>query len=292
MSVSEEASIALFSCDAPSWTYTGVGPGGPVTWTRLVSRESSSGTLDSIEYGRIAPGAYVTEHVHHRTEEIYFVTRGRSYLDVNGTRSLIGAGDLVLTPVAGRHATSPLGGEGLDFVVAEIAPPRSRSRTRETGVTVVNLFSEGTVDLSGYFDGQWLAAAYRQIDQDRRDTLVAADCEHFVFVLSGTGTATTPSATFDLAAGRGFMLHRPGNVALRAQGKLGYFLLSLVWDLSGDEQNRAKVLRERSVACPEHGSAGKEVTQRGQVRWQSGLRDGRRARSGSLACRAFRARGC
>lgn len=236
MSVSEEASIALFSGDAPSWTYMRSGPGGPVTWTRLVSRKRSSGKLDSIEYGRIAPGACITGHVHHRTEEIYFVTRGRSYLDVNGARSLIVAGDLVITPVGGQHATCPLGGEGLDFVVAEIAPPRPRSRTHEAGVTVVNLFSEGTVDLSRYFGGQWRAVAYSQIDQGRADTLVAADCEHFVFVLSGTGTATTPSATFSLASGRGFLLHRPGTVILRSRGKLGYFLLSLVWDLSGDEQ--------------------------------------------------------
>jgi mannose-6-phosphate isomerase-like protein (cupin superfamily) len=234
VSADEEASIALFCDDAPSTTYMGVGAGGPIRWTRLISRTSLSGDLDSIEYGRIAPGAYVAEHVHQRTEEIYFVTRGRSYLHVNGARSLslLGAGDLVLTPVGGQHATSPLGGEGLDFVVVEIAPPRSRTRTPEVGVTIVNLFEEDTVDLSRYFDGQWRTAAYRQIDQGRCDTLVAADCEHFVFVLSGAGTAMTSSATLNLAPGRGFMLHRPGNVTLRSQSKLGYFHVSLVWDLS------------------------------------------------------------
>jgi mannose-6-phosphate isomerase-like protein (cupin superfamily) len=78
---------------------------------------------DSFEHNRLEPGAAVGEHVHSRTEEIYFIIRGRGMMKYNGEHFEVGPGDLIMTPLHGKHAIETIGDETLEFFVVEALPP-------------------------------------------------------------------------------------------------------------------------------------------------------------------------
>jgi mannose-6-phosphate isomerase-like protein (cupin superfamily) len=84
--------------------------------------------LDSFEHVRVPPGTSIGEHVHSRTEEIYFVIKGRGEMRVGGEVREVGSGDLVLTPLHERHSFHPIGDETVELIVSEMLPPAITDR--------------------------------------------------------------------------------------------------------------------------------------------------------------------
>ena len=115
--------MILFNIDAPVEIYGAEGGSGSLLWKRLAGGVDLCGDWESFEYARLQPGGSIGEHVHHRTEEIYFVTGGRAVMHMDDTASEIGPGDLIMTPIDGRHSAETIDGEGLEFIVAEVLPP-------------------------------------------------------------------------------------------------------------------------------------------------------------------------
>ena len=61
-------------------------------------------TLDqSLAEASLGEGQVTQRHYHGRTEEIYFVLTGEGEMELDGERTLVGAGDAVLIPAGARH---------------------------------------------------------------------------------------------------------------------------------------------------------------------------------------------
>ncbi len=101
-------------------------------WKRFVTGLMLHADWDSFEHNRLEPHAAVGEHVHTRTEEIYYIVAGRGLMRLTtATEDLVqevGPGDLIMTPLNGRHSIESIGEEELEFVVVEALPPEIVSR--------------------------------------------------------------------------------------------------------------------------------------------------------------------
>ena len=95
-------------------------------WKRFVTGNMLYSDLDSFEHAFVPPDSAIGEHVHTRTEEIYFIVRGRGEMTVDGVTRDVGAGDLILTPLGSRHSFRPLGTDGAEIIVMEMLPPEIR----------------------------------------------------------------------------------------------------------------------------------------------------------------------
>lgn len=95
-------------------------------WKRFCTGNMLHSDLDSFEWARVPVESLIGEHVHSRTEEIYFVVSGRGEMTVDGQVREVGAGDLVLTPLGSRHSFRPLGEEAVEIIVMEMLPPEIR----------------------------------------------------------------------------------------------------------------------------------------------------------------------
>jgi mannose-6-phosphate isomerase-like protein (cupin superfamily) len=100
---------------------------GVIRWKRFVTGLMLHAHWDSFEHNRLEPGAAVGEHVHTRTEEIYYVVAGRGLMRLNAMgqdiAQEVGPGDLIMTPLNGRHSIENIGSEELEFIVVEALPP-------------------------------------------------------------------------------------------------------------------------------------------------------------------------
>jgi len=66
----------------------------------------------------------VGDHVHTRTEEIYFIVSGHGEMRVNGEVGTVGPGDLILSPRDTRHGLAANQGESIEFIVLEVLAPQ------------------------------------------------------------------------------------------------------------------------------------------------------------------------
>jgi len=115
--------LVISDVDAPS-TILGIHGGrGILRWKRFVTGLMLHADWDSFEHNRLDPGAAVGEHVHTRTEEIYFIVAGRGLMRLNGITREVGPGDLIMTPLNGRHSIENIGDDMLEFIVVEALPP-------------------------------------------------------------------------------------------------------------------------------------------------------------------------
>ena len=115
--------IIIANTDAPSEIHGVHGGRGVLRWKRFVTGLMMHAAWDSFEHNRLEPGAAVGEHVHSRTEEIYFIIRGRGMMKYNGDHFEVGPGDLIMTALHGKHAIETIGDETLEFFVVEALPP-------------------------------------------------------------------------------------------------------------------------------------------------------------------------
>lgn len=119
----------------PSVVYGVHGTAGLSRWKCLARRAGLSGAWEAIEWAWLPPGGVSGEHVHTRTEEIYFILCGRGEMLLDGVARAVGPGDLVLTGLGTRHGLRNVGDEGLGWLVIELLSPATedvlRGRTRE-----------------------------------------------------------------------------------------------------------------------------------------------------------------
>jgi quercetin dioxygenase-like cupin family protein len=105
------------------------GSGPPLLWRCFSRRGMLYSEIEGFESARLAPGAFIAEHVHSRTEEIYFVTRGRGLMTLDGgERFPVEPGDLIMLPRTHSHSLENTGDTEMEIIVVEFLPPEVADR--------------------------------------------------------------------------------------------------------------------------------------------------------------------
>jgi mannose-6-phosphate isomerase-like protein (cupin superfamily) len=94
----------------------------------ILDRTNSSVRNQSLAEATVLPGTETGEHVHAKTEEIYYVLRGHGIMTVGDEQREVVPGDGILIPPGARHKISNTGEEPLVFLCC-CAPPYSHEDT-------------------------------------------------------------------------------------------------------------------------------------------------------------------
>jgi mannose-6-phosphate isomerase-like protein (cupin superfamily) len=92
-------------------------------WKCLARRLGLSGTWEAIEWASLPGGAVCGEHLHTRTEELYFIISGEGELLLNDVPHRIRPGHLIANGLGTRHRFRNLGEEDLNWLVIEVFSP-------------------------------------------------------------------------------------------------------------------------------------------------------------------------
>ena len=71
---------------------------GEIKAKRLATGNMMYADWDSFEYAELPPGTSAGEHVHTRTEELFFVLSGKAVIGLGDEKVEVGPGDVILTP--------------------------------------------------------------------------------------------------------------------------------------------------------------------------------------------------
>ncbi len=82
----------------------------------------------SLAHATVEVGQKTTRHFHPRSEEIYFILKGRGVMEVDGERVELGVGDAVAIPSGAKHQIETVGDENLEFLCC-CAPAYSHEDT-------------------------------------------------------------------------------------------------------------------------------------------------------------------
>lgn len=89
---------------------------------------NSTATNQSLAEATLPPGAETEEHSHARSEEFYYVLRGRGLMTLQAERREVEAGDGILIPPGIPHRIGNIGQEPLVFLCC-CSPPYSHEDT-------------------------------------------------------------------------------------------------------------------------------------------------------------------
>ena len=230
-----ESPIIIFSADAPIEIHGGEGGSGPLYWKRLVGGVDLHGDWESFEYARVAAHGVIGEHVHWRTEELYYVTSGRARMYLDDVPHDIVPGDLILTPIDGKHRADAIGDEDFEFIVAEVLPPESLNPELKAShpspklpQVVLKLGDGKPIDPTKYFAGPWQSIQLLRVAPGDHAEFSGATAEHCFYVVRGKGSARSGSRTIDLSPGHGLAVPKGGDVTVEAGNQgLELFLTSV-----------------------------------------------------------------
>lgn len=121
-------SMIVSSREVPSDIVAAHGGSSVVQWKRLATGGMLHSDVESFEWNRVPAGAAIGEHVHTHTEEIYYIISGHAEMRLGGESRPVGPGDLIITPLNGRHGIANVGDTDLDFFVIEVHPPAITAR--------------------------------------------------------------------------------------------------------------------------------------------------------------------
>jgi len=94
--------VLIGTTEAPVEVMGVHGGENPIFWKRFMTGNMMWSDLDSFEHVRVPPGTVIGEHVHSRTEEIYFVIKGRGEMRVGGESREVGPSNATWSPGATR----------------------------------------------------------------------------------------------------------------------------------------------------------------------------------------------
>ncbi|MFE2377237.1 cupin domain-containing protein [Streptomyces sp. NPDC059398] len=191
----------------PAVTHRQVGGEGVCRWKMLMNGMHLEGEWNCVEYVVIEPGASVGEHVHLRTEEIYYIVSGRAVLTMNGEEFEVAAGDLVTTPIGAAHAIANHGDSDMHFFVTEVFPGTGPAADPAI-VRVPELLAPrgdhrmAQVDLKSYFTGDWQEFQLLEIPPGVRiEEVVPQDRSVVLHVLEGSAVIGTGGVEYRDEAG-------------------------------------------------------------------------------------------
>jgi mannose-6-phosphate isomerase-like protein (cupin superfamily) len=185
--------------ESPARTKALLGGAGSCLWKQLINGMHLTGNWNCIEYLVVPAGASIGEHTHLRTEEIYYILSGAATMTVNGEQVAVSAGDLIMNPINGRHGIANDTGEDMEFLVVEVFPGENSSGYLPERVPVRAKLTPGTpvdgtapagafatLDLSGYFSGDWAEFFVARIEPSGQlGPFTRDDRDQVLFVVEG-----------------------------------------------------------------------------------------------------------
>ncbi|MFF1381832.1 cupin domain-containing protein [Streptomyces sp. NPDC058308] len=203
----------------PARTHRQVGGNGVCRWKMLMNGMHLEGEWNCVEYVVIEPGGSVGEHVHLRTEEIYYIVSGQAVVTMDGEEIAVRAGDLVTTPIGSAHSIANRSDEDMHFFVTEVFPGHGPAAA-PARLHVPDLLGAGAgtrvahVDLTPHFTGDW--RQFRLLDLAAGDSVeeeVPADRSIVLHVLEGTAVIHVAADAY--AGGPGLSVAVPPKYAHR-----------------------------------------------------------------------------
>ncbi|MEU8080912.1 cupin domain-containing protein [Catellatospora citrea] len=210
---------------SPAAVYGVHGAAGLTYWSCLTRRAGLDGDWEAIEWASVPPGGISGEHLHSRTEEIYFILSGTADFVLDGVAHRVTAGHLGLTAVGSRHALHNAGDEPVNWLVIEMLSPHTAAAVRgrpapdlrrTMGSTVLNLRDLRSVDPRQAFTGPLESIKLTTLDPGESVEVVSAGREHTLFLLSGSATATSGVTRVPLAVGSSVTLPLRAAATLQA----------------------------------------------------------------------------
>jgi mannose-6-phosphate isomerase-like protein (cupin superfamily) len=224
----------------PSVVHGVHGTTGLSQWKCLARRAGLFGSWEAVEWAWIPPGGISGEHVHTRTEEIYFILSGRGEMTLDGRPHTVGPGHLILTGLGTRHGLRNIGDEGLGWLVIELSSPATAAAlrgvpstqpergARDVNAEIFNLRQRGEVDPRSIFTGPLRSIRLVKLEPGQRSALAAKGVEHTLFTLGGSGEFTSGEEGVPLKYGVSVTLPLGTATVITAGAEgLEYFLASL-----------------------------------------------------------------
>jgi mannose-6-phosphate isomerase-like protein (cupin superfamily) len=226
--------VIIGDLEDPSVVHGVHGTTGLSQWKCLARRAGLFGSWEAVEWAWIPPGGISGEHVHTRTEEIYFILSGRGEMTLDGRPHTVGPGHLILTGLGTRHGLRNIGDEGLGWLVIELTSPASVPSTqpergaRDVNAEIFNLRQRGEVDPRSTFTGPLRSIRLVNLEPGQKSALAAAGVEHTLFMLDGSGEITSGESVVPLKYGVSVTLPLGTETVITAGADgLEYFLASL-----------------------------------------------------------------
>lgn len=117
------AKVVIADLNEPSVVYGVHGTEGVSQWKCFARRNDLFGPWEAVEWAGLPPGGISGEHVHSRTEELYFIVSGTGMMIIDGQEYSVAAGDLILTGLGTRHGLRNVGAHELSWLVIEVVGP-------------------------------------------------------------------------------------------------------------------------------------------------------------------------
>ena len=145
-----------------------VGGEGACRWKMLMYGMHLGLPWNTVEYVVIPPGASCGEHVHARTEEIYYILEDSATMHINGSRLEVTAGDLITTPIGVRHGIANHTAQDMVLFVVEVFPgsgaghePTRISLPKRLRETAAFRGTDGPIRVVTINVAEWLTGAWR-----------------------------------------------------------------------------------------------------------------------------------
>jgi mannose-6-phosphate isomerase-like protein (cupin superfamily) len=231
----------LFVADihAPSNVYRVHGGEGVAGWKCLARRAGLHGSWEAVEWATIPPHGVCGEHVHTRTEEVYFMVSGHGEVILNGHPREVGAGDVVLTGLGTRHGLRSLDDEPVGWLVIELLSPTvaavlrgAPAATRDEGVMsgslVANLREAREIKPTNVLTGPLQVVRLVTLQRGEGVRVTSQGVEHALFILSGSGEGVAGTTRQRLLPGTAVTLPLDTDLSISAgDDGLEYFQATL-----------------------------------------------------------------
>ncbi|WP_218952090.1 cupin domain-containing protein [Amycolatopsis anabasis] len=106
------------------------GTTGVSGWKCFTRRTGLAGDWEAVEWASLPPGGLSGEHVHTRTEELYFIISGHGEMLLDDQTHDVRAGDVILTGLGTKHGLRNIGTGDLHWLVIEINSPATAAVLR------------------------------------------------------------------------------------------------------------------------------------------------------------------
>lgn len=223
------AVLASNDVGVPAQVFGVHGTTGVSYWKCLTRRLGLSASWEAVEWACLPPGGVSGEHVHTRTEELYFILTGTGRIVWDGGSRAVGSGDLIATPLGARHGLTNTGSDPLAWLVVEVSA-RAQSaalagqvmndeptrKVAPVSLHIVNLTECGCFAAPDVLDGPIRDVRLVRLAAGDRVDLHAEGVEYTTFTTAGRGTAIDGASEIELTSGVAVTLPQDTRVTLRA----------------------------------------------------------------------------
>ncbi len=251
--------LIIADLEEPSVVYGVHGTTGDSQWKCLARRTGLHGAWEAVEWAWLPPGGISGEHLHTRTEEVYFILSGKGEMRLNGHDYEVEPGHLILTGLWTQHGLRNIGQDGLGWLVIEllsaatdtvlnrsarnrrphalraerlterVSDGNHKPRESLMNAEIFNLRETPEVDPRSVFTGPLRKIQLVNLQPGQRTKLSSTGVEHTLFILGGAGEAASSNeASVSLKYGVSITLPLDTGLSIIAgQEGLEYFLATL-----------------------------------------------------------------